>query len=61
MLDTPYELGSSDAALFIGDSDILGEDCAAKVAQPGRKQEWVAKIRKRAAWARSYRVDRRDP
>jgi hypothetical protein len=46
MMYTPYELRSSGTALFIGDSDILGEDCAAKVAQPGRKQEWGGKIKK---------------
>ena len=43
MMYTPYELRSSGAVLFIGDSDILGEDCAGKVAQPGSKQERVAK------------------
>jgi hypothetical protein len=46
MMYTPYELRSSGAALFIGDSDILGEDSVAKVAQLDRKQAWIVKIKK---------------
>jgi hypothetical protein len=52
MMYTPCDLRSSGAALFIGVSDILGEDCVAKVARLDRKQELVAKTKKRAVWAR---------